>query len=444
MVRPDDSLTEIHDRPGCVDLPEVHYDSAVVERGHRVRRDRQLGDAGPLGVQVGERRGADRSHHRSSRPAAVVVVGCRPSSRRQASVDDLYEVTGVGVALCGGQPLGGTLLPGSVGPPDKVASVGEPHRDLGHQAGGRLGSSLSGAVPMMEEPDCVSPTCGQRSAHVGRLEVLLVRIAEARPGVELLAVHPELVLVSCCRVDDGVIDSSGGDVEHLSQIGVLLETRVRRTRAKPLRAPVGLAQARHEDLRFGFGAPRPVFVAGGDAESVCGVGFQRRSCVSDEGLPARPHLARVPHGRAVCSRSRHGQAVGGLDSAFARICDLPRKAHVVRIDSDRRGVPVDPERSGGSRQVCRHGCSGLQNLPFVQADGPGGDDDGTGAHAVHEKCPPIDPFHGLLLATAARYSVQDFGATQNGSMFRPVVLSQWLRRGSRRNNHGRAGGRGGD
>ena len=105
---------------------------------------------------------------------------------------------------------------------------------------------------------CFARTGTERAAHVGRLHVLLVGVTEARPGVELLAVQPELVLVRGCRVHDGVFDVACGKVEDSCAGRCTARVRCRPGRAGAS-APIQSLRRESRDERGGLQmrGPRP-------------------------------------------------------------------------------------------------------------------------------------------------------------------------------------------
>ena len=199
-------VSEGHLGSSGVDLAEVDHDRAVRQRAHRARRDRVLGDPGALRVEAGERCGAGRSAHRRRRPGRVVEARRRPAGRVEPRVDPLDEVAAVVVALRGGEPLGLARPPRAVGGNDHHPAAAVVHGDLDQEARGRRGPATSGPVPVVEHPERVGPARVHHPGEVGRLVVLLVGEAEARPRVDLGSVDPQLVAVGGRHVRGGPFD----------------------------------------------------------------------------------------------------------------------------------------------------------------------------------------------------------------------------------------------
>ena len=163
----------------------------------------------------------------------------------------------------------------------------------------------------MEEAQGVASAGAERGAHVGGLHVLLVGVAEARSGVELLTVQPELVLVCGRGVDDCMLDVAWGRSNVVAQIRVLLEPGVGRTGTQPLRLPVALAKSRDETRRARDGSSIHRAVAGRDGEVICGVGVRARPRVCDERLARLDSTS--PESHTVVSTGGDDEPVSGLD-----------------------------------------------------------------------------------------------------------------------------------
>ena len=177
-------LTEGHCRPAGVDAcrsppPPSRWAGCAATCG----AIRVLGDAGALGVKMGERWRAHRSDDRGGGPVPIVEAGAGPPEGVPPGVDPLHEVAAVVVALRCRKPFGRPRPPPTVGAEVPRSGRRRSGRRPGRAGRGpRSGRPRPGPYQWWRMPTALSDPARSAAVTSVACYVLLVGEAEARPG----------------------------------------------------------------------------------------------------------------------------------------------------------------------------------------------------------------------------------------------------------------------
>ncbi len=228
-----------------------------------------------------------------------------------------------------------------------------------------MGRPCPGPYQWWRMPKALERPGPHRRGDIGGLVVLLIGKAEARPGVELGAVDPELVLVGGGHVRRGPGDGPGRKGARWHGGRYTPRRRVRRAPGCSQRAVQSLVRKPVVKVAgvAGF-TPSAVAVRRPDRPPVPGVGRQWGPAVGHERLLRRRHLDRCPTPSTPIRRARNHDPVAGLDRPPPGVGDLPGELHVV-------GVDARPDGSNGRRRVRWRGGPGAAGIPAsVAVAGP--------------------------------------------------------------------------
>jgi len=354
------AAAECHQRASRIDRAEVGHHRAARQPVHADGRYLVLLYTRALRIQGGEGRRARWPEDRRPGPGRVVESGLGPTRRMRAAVDPFNEVAAVGVALWRREPLRRQLAPRSVAAVHDVSPVVVPERQLHQQPGRRGGASLASAVPPVEDTQCVRPARPDDRCDVDGPGVLLVRVAEARPRIDLRTVHREPIGVRGRNVCRGAAQPTSRRRHVRAQIRDPVRLCGRPGRPEPQRRPVRLPRRRRERHgRRDRAPPRRPHSPGLRRPRVGGVAGKGRPAVEHEGLLRAWHRAAVPDdtGMAGIGPSYH-DPVPVLHRAARPRLQGPCEMAIVRVDAHSGGQAVDrqrarPQRPTGDRRDAR-------------------------------------------------------------------------------------------